>query len=565
MTITLSTTNLEIIPELNAVNLTITPTFTSGSGGGGGGTVESVTSTDNHIVVDNTDQANPKLSFQTVDNENFLTDDELAKVNSYPEIPVEPENKVLFDDGTFKDVPTPSGGYANNLYLGEIDSDVPTYKILTYTADTAEITKTVTAQSSDGVVTAQTFLYPSGVSTELFPSGLWTLKLYGNISATAGISQIGFTYFKRSALGVETDLFTAWSEEINNTVNGWIDIVSTQPSYVVAETDRMGLRLLFKTSSTSNKTLTYLIGDGYAAFLNNPNQIRHSQLRAKNGETDFLHVTQTEKNTWDAKQPAGTYSTDIHSNITALNAVTNVNTGDEVFVGTVTPTGNEDLWIDPNSADVTTADIPDSADKRYQTDYQLANKFGSGANYTQIESDGTIVFNGNATPWDDIDFPLIIKTTGVGLPSLTTIAGNVKGYTYAVNDGLDIDSVELAHGFKQAATTAKFHVHIVTNGVDTTDRYIRFNFEYLAANMNAVMSGTTVGAVDLLIPANTADRTHMIFDIGSYTTLNIGSHIVGKFSRVAAVGTAPTANPFVLKFQLHCEKDTIGSRTITAK
>ena len=28
-------------------------------------------------------------------------------------------------------------------------------------------------------------------------------------------------------------------------------------------------------------------------------------------------------------QPAGTYSTDIHSNITALNAVTNVNTGDE--------------------------------------------------------------------------------------------------------------------------------------------------------------------------------------------------------------------------------------------
>lgn len=42
--------------------------------------VESVTSTDNHIVVDNADPKNPSLSFQLVDNENLLTDDELAVV-----------------------------------------------------------------------------------------------------------------------------------------------------------------------------------------------------------------------------------------------------------------------------------------------------------------------------------------------------------------------------------------------------------------------------------------------------------------------------------------------------
>jgi hypothetical protein len=44
--------------------------------------VESVTSTDNHIVVDNADPQNPTLSFQTVDNENFVTDDELANLNN---------------------------------------------------------------------------------------------------------------------------------------------------------------------------------------------------------------------------------------------------------------------------------------------------------------------------------------------------------------------------------------------------------------------------------------------------------------------------------------------------
>ena len=50
--------------------------------GGSTGMVESVTSTDNHIVVDNADPKNPSLSFQLVDNENLLTDDELAVVQS---------------------------------------------------------------------------------------------------------------------------------------------------------------------------------------------------------------------------------------------------------------------------------------------------------------------------------------------------------------------------------------------------------------------------------------------------------------------------------------------------
>jgi len=40
-------------------------------------------------------------------------------------------------------------------------------------------------------------------------------------------------------------------------------------------------------------------------------------------------LSSTDWNTFNNKQPAGTYSTDIHSNITALNAVSGSNTGDE--------------------------------------------------------------------------------------------------------------------------------------------------------------------------------------------------------------------------------------------
>jgi len=46
--------------------------------------LQSVISTDNHIVVDNTDPQNPTLSFQTVDNENFVTDDEKADIGTIP-------------------------------------------------------------------------------------------------------------------------------------------------------------------------------------------------------------------------------------------------------------------------------------------------------------------------------------------------------------------------------------------------------------------------------------------------------------------------------------------------
>jgi hypothetical protein len=190
-------------------------------------------------------------------------------------------------------------------------------------------------------------------------------------------------------------------------------------------------------------------------------------------------------------------------------------------------------------------------------------KGGTTTNYGQLDANGLRLY-GSATQYNDIDFPLIVKTTGANLPTRTAIAGNVFGYIYAVNDCLDIDSTELHHGAKAGSTLSKFHVHIVTNGLDTTARYVRFTFEYLHANFGGVMAGATVGAIDLLIPANTPDRTHLIFDIGDYTNLNAGSQIVGRFCRVAATGAAPTNNPFVLKFQLHSEFDKLGTNNITS-
>ena len=63
-------------------------------------------------------------------------------------------------------------------------------------------------------------------------------------------------------------------------------------------TDRMGIRIKAKTTHNQDITITYTVGDGYGAWLNNPNKIRHSQLRALNEDTSYQHIdSTTSKNT----------------------------------------------------------------------------------------------------------------------------------------------------------------------------------------------------------------------------------------------------------------------------
>lgn len=106
-------------------------------------------------------------------------------------------------------------------------------------------------------------------------------------------------------------------------------------------------------------------------------------------------VTDTEKSTWNAKQPAmgsdDNYVTDAekaalhaHSNKTALDAVSGTNTGDQTLSGlggvaanvaitgaTKTKVTYDSKGLVTGGSDATTVDIADSANKRYVTDAQL--------------------------------------------------------------------------------------------------------------------------------------------------------------------------------------------------
>lgn len=211
-------------------------------------------------------------------------------------------------------------------------------------------------------------------------------------------------------------------------------------------------------------------------------------------------------------------------------------------------------------------DVLRTLTQRVNTMLDLPLHLGGATNYLQIESDGTVVFNGTSTVWVDIDFPIIARTAVANNPTPATFKGNITAPQWALNDWIVCEGQEMIHAWKEGSEV-QWHVHVTTGGTDTNDRYIRFEVEWTWANFNAALAAaTTTTSVDLKIPANTADRTHIIYEIAKVTFAGtIGTHVWARLKRVAAVGTAPTANPFCSMLQMHVECDTFGSRNISSK
>lgn len=174
--------------------------------------------------------------------------------------------------------------------------------------------------------------------------------------------------------------------------------------------------------------------------------------------------------------------------------------------------------------------------------------------------------NDNIYSWSDIDFPIIVRTAGATDPVPTALNGNLLVPQWAVNDLHVCESQELVHGWKEGSPLY-WHIHLTTNGLDATDRYVRFELEYGYVDAFGVWTfPVTLTTADLLIPANTTTKTHIMMDLGSFTpSIKIGGQVVARLRRIASVGAAPTSNPWIPMLQLHVQLDTIGSRTIGAK
>lgn len=178
------------------------------------------------------------------------------------------------------------------------------------------------------------------------------------------------------------------------------------------------------------------------------------------------------------------------------------------------------------------------------------------------------LWHGDGTQWVDIDFPLELRATGVDRPVPTVLVGDILALAWDVGDNLELEDQEIIHGYMQGSDII-WHVHLVTNGTDVDDRYVKWRVSWVWANANEPLQGTQIvtESDDILIPADTPDRTHLPRNIATVSVpdMRIGAHIWARLDRIASTGAAPTGDVFCSALQLHVECDSSGSRLVTTK
>jgi hypothetical protein len=193
-------------------------------------------------------------------------------------------------------------------------------------------------------------------------------------------------------------------------------------------------------------------------------------------------------------------------------------------------------------------------------------KFGTAPNYSEFEPDGTLKFNGEASTWIDIDFPIFIRSAGLNIPSLTIVQGNITAPQWQVNDFNVCEGQELIHSWEEG-TQVSWHAHVITNGTNVNDRFVNWEVEWFWVNVGGQISATDTKTYEMTIPANTPDKTMLIAPIHAWTPTagKIAAHVFARLRRIASIGTAPTGDPWCTMLQLHVKQDTTGSRLLFIK
>ena len=196
----------------------------------------------------------------------------------------------------------------------------------------------------------------------------------------------------------------------------------------------------------------------------------------------------------------------------------------------------------------------------------------AGGNYMSIEADGTVILSGSATVYNDWNRGFAsARVPAANAPTWSSFIGNLSAYRFAVNDYLELDPGEYEHPWTEGSEI-EIHTHWATNGLDTSDRFVKWEVELTWANMASASPFSafptpTIYTFEATIPANTADRSHIYTSIDTYTPTGgkIGGYYLARIRRIAASGAAPTNDPFGLSLGFHHNDNSLGSRTEEAK
>jgi len=194
-------------------------------------------------------------------------------------------------------------------------------------------------------------------------------------------------------------------------------------------------------------------------------------------------------------------------------------------------------------------------------------KIGDGANFSRVEADGTLVFKGDATTFNDINISGLALGTGPAAPAIIAIAGTgILAYAF-IGTGVLTDelhgSIETLHDYLEGSDIIP-HVHWMPSTNDAGD--VKWQLEYIWISRTGTVAGSTT--IDVTVAAGgTAWTLHRSdFPTIDGTGRNIGDRFIFRIFRNPADGADTYAHDAaIMDFGVHFERDTMGSRQVAAK
>lgn len=238
------------------------------------------------------DLAQVSTKVDEVAGSSLVPDTEIDKLADYPTLDPINSEKVIYGDGSVKTPPTIGGGgsASASIYLSSANSYISGYKVLSYTPDVSEALKTITANNN--TVAGEAYLFPEPIDLDYFPIGRIDFGSYLSVSSAANDSFLLIDFFVRNTNGTEQLIETFTSDSIETTtLTEKLGARSIALTAAIDPLARFGCRLKFRTTRPTATTLTYIIGDGRALWFKLPIPTAHKELRRKNEEADFQHLT----------------------------------------------------------------------------------------------------------------------------------------------------------------------------------------------------------------------------------------------------------------------------------
>lgn len=199
-------------------------------------------------------------------------------------------------------------------------------------------------------------------------------------------------------------------------------------------------------------------------------------------------------------------------------------------------------------------------------------KFGDGGttDYSEFEADGTLVFKGAATVWNDANIgamalalPVASQPDEVNFLDSTGTDTGITTWGFAVGEKVS-GAIDIPHDYKVGSNfTPHVHFQIIAAPAGGTDK-AKWQITYGKGRAGSVLAAATTITKEVDV------TTRYSFYRADFTAVtgtdwSFGDQFIFTLSRVAASADEFAGDLLIATVGLHYECDTAGSRTMTTK